>query len=303
MTVSFLLMATACNNDVFIEDPELSEDVEATIEGDGGEATFRIQTKGLERVSIEHVSDATGYTCYNKNGEEIPENSPVSELARINFTGIYTVFDVNIEGDRLTVQSMEYSGEWGHVITIRLEYASWIVRFIEVKVLPGAPMELVRTDYDEGFDVNDAHKTSERVMKATNNGPQPVKIEFKPWLAMQANAKVVAADSWVNFIGRPVDVRLPTYVDGRWVLGPEMNIRLDVKTYYSPRDWNVTVPVEIPANSTVNVVSTVTFGDAGSRGTFLFRIPVSAREFASRFTCEVVEPLSYEISIRDYTGE
>lgn len=35
MTVSFLLMATACNNDVFIEDPELSEDVEATIEGDG----------------------------------------------------------------------------------------------------------------------------------------------------------------------------------------------------------------------------------------------------------------------------
>ena len=271
MTVSFLLMATACNNDVFIEDPELSEDVEATIEGDGGEATFRIQTKGLERVSIEHVSDATGYTCYNKNGEEIPENSPVSELARINFTGIYTVFDVNIEGDRLTVQSMEYSGEWGHVITIRLEYASWIVRFIEVK--------------------------------GTNNGPQPVKIEFKPWLAMQANAKVVAADSWVNFIGRPVDVRLPTYVDGRWVLGPEMNIRLDVKTYYSPRDWNVTVPVEIPANSTVNVVSTVTFGDAGSRGTFLFRNPVSGREFASRFTCEVVEPLSYEISIRDYTGE
>ena len=55
MTVSFLLMATACNNDVFIEDPELSEDVEATIEGDGGEATFRIQTKGLERVSIRTV--------------------------------------------------------------------------------------------------------------------------------------------------------------------------------------------------------------------------------------------------------
>ena len=54
-----LLLTTGCNNDIFVDEPPLGEEeIGATIDGDGGETSFKIPFKGLEHISIDVMSEA-----------------------------------------------------------------------------------------------------------------------------------------------------------------------------------------------------------------------------------------------------
>lgn len=296
------LSIVACNGDIFVEDIGPLEK-EVTVEGDGGSHTIQIRSKGLRQVSIGGFHNDMGCTYYNKAGEEIPYDSPVADVARINYTNRYQIFDVLLDGDNMTFHSTENALGWQDWhLSIGLDY-EYMTEWIDVKILRGKPMEYADIHYDmEQLKSNSVADPRVRTLHYMNAGDFPTRVEIRPYQAAQAYVELIPEESWAKAIHGEIVPVVPTMIDGRWVLAtPGWNTPLDQKWYYKPEaiDRQYSVWVDLEPNSKADVKCSLTCATAEVPFVLTMRNPVSGREDWTLGTCRVVEPVSYEISV-DY---
>ena len=287
-----------CNDEVFI-DRDLDADRMCTIDGDGGTATFTIATKGLEHVTIDHFIDSKGYTYYNCAGEEIPENSPFSELARINWTGRDFILDVFVYGNKIEIKSTENSSGQELDFTVRLTY-DYATRFIYVKISPGQLPELKRLEYTGDFEIEENYQT--RIVareRYINNSGLAQHVTLQPYYGLRSSCTVTPAQSWARYL--EVCMPLPEPSGSGWALGRPMDVEFNNTMYFTPKSQDTKVTVEIPPHSDVTLICSVAFTRVMARGVIEFTKPVSGRENSSEFTCVRIEAADYEIILEDAT--
>jgi len=281
---------TACNNDIFVDDPTPSV-TEMVIEGDGGESTVTFQPKGLKWIGFDVIGATIG-TYYNSNGDQIPSDSPADQVARIKFENIQISLDIYINGNRLTVKCTEHMSVSDWNTYLRLDYGYTTI-FIGLKVLAGMPGDIIAIEYDRDISITE-EIPFQKIFH--NKGPAMISLEIQPYLTTQANVIVEPEASWARYAD--VEIPLPTYVNGRWELGEKKKIQLATNNYYYPSsiDRMMKVPVDIPPYSEMKYH--VTFSTIVMHGNMTFRSP-TGREFNAPFKCTATEPISYEVFINE----
>lgn len=294
-----MLLASACNNDIFIDGPMLDEDLHASVEGDGGTAVFRIPLKGLKYIGLGLTSEGKKFcTYYNERGETIDGNSPDPEVAAtVVFDNDICHFEIIRKGAELTFWSMAnpmYRSTW----TVRLEY-DYAVRFITVEVLQGRPLQLVDVEYlsDLQTDDNAAVKTDR--FGFTNGSSLTQIYEVRPYLNKLSFIKVEPDrhNYWLS--GLAVTMPVPVYVDGRWQFVEKTDIVAGYEYRYQPQDYLTKVDVEVQANSKVSILTDVTYAKAQASGTMTFLNVALDRRLMAYFTVTSIFPTGYEIRVED----
>ena len=290
---------SACNNDIFVEDTRPSEK-EIVLEGDGGIHTLTIQEKGLQKIALDIYGNSNNsITYYDKNGNIIPPETPVSEIARINYTNIYIIFDILLEGNSMTLHCTELTAgnEWD--VPIILDYG-YCLEYINVKIQTGRPMELLRIDYDMAqSEVSEKIKDDAGTVYI-NNSEQVLKVGVRPYMTQQASSVLAPEYSWAKYIN--VETIMPVYAGDKWVLSESAIAAMTAETrYYFPEsiDRLMTVPLEIPAHSATRVTCSITYSNIKVPFYATFINPVSQREFHTSGTYIASEPVDYKIHIEN----
>ncbi len=289
---------TACSNDVFVDEISMPDEQTATVDGDGGRASFAIDVRGLDRISVDLYSDQQrNFTYYNYSGEIIPRNSPASEVAKMVYDNSRVEFIITKEGDRLHFESVTNTvGTLRR--TIRLDY-NYTVRLIEVEVLAGMPMQLLDIEYPDGVRVNDRADVRTHRYTFENGSNEAKQVKVMPYLGEQASILVdpVMFDSWVY--DEELTIPVPVYTGGEWQMQPrQMSPGISYK-YYRPDMMDVAVTYDVAPYASVRVVTDVTYAGATGRGTMRFVNPVTDRRIDVDFKCTSLYPVSYEIHLEN----
>lgn len=295
-----LLFTVGCNSDIFIDEPPLGEEVlTGTVEGDGGEVSFKIPFKGLERISIDLMSESERYcTYYTAAGEVIDRKSPASEVNRIVFENDFTKFEIEKEGKMVLVRSVCSTSEYESSWTIRLEY-SYGVRFIDIKVLPGKPLKMLEVTYPEPLKIEERARVVTNRLVVANNGPLPQSIEVRPYLNELASILVEPerAGLWVE--GEKRTIAVPMFENGSWEIKEKSGIRPGTRYTYEGPDRFSKISVDIPAESKVTVITDVVYTQATGRGYMVFYNEVLDRRIVVNFSVTSLYPYKHEIRIED----
>ena len=292
------LSFVSCNSDLFVEDKTPLE-TSFTIEGDGGSCVARFHPEGLQGIYINSVY-GSDVSYYDRDGNQILKNSPVSEIARINYTTMRRIMDVYIDGDKMTVHSTENASTFAIDFVVRLDYG-YTTEFIEVEVLPGKPMEITSVGYImDQLQANDNAEVRHSTIHYNNNGSLPARIHVKPYQAAQGYCELTTDRDFGVWEYTEGHGELLTLINGSWTTWmPEWPIRLNSKMGYFPLgiDRQTSVPVDIPPHSSADVVCSVRYAAAKVACHVHFRNPESGRETFILASCVVLEPADYEIEI------
>ncbi len=290
---------TGCNGDIFVDGEELPEETGKIIEGDHGHFSLALSRKELKKVIIEHTAeDAEYFRYYGEESRPVPPDCPASELRQIDFENGLQMFTLSLSGDILDFRSYYNCSGRDNSVTVRLEF-DYGVKYIYIVILPGKQLEPIFTDYDSGskFDVTDNFDRVTRTISYTNDGPIPQTVYVQPYINARAQSQVMPDESWAK--GISLDMPLISYFDGHWGLMESADVHLG--SVYLPPVWekDLKVKIEIPANSSVRIVSTVNYSQATGRGKILMRNPSADTNFDLPFTSTTIYPVSYDIRIED----
>ncbi len=289
-----LLFATACNNDVFIDAPDISEDLSATIEGDGGSAEFAITTKNLEYISLDVFSENRKFcTYYNTSGEIIDRDSPASEVYKIVFDNDFTKIEIIKKGKKLFFTSI--SNTWAKCDwTIRLDYG-YTVKFINVTVLQGKPMELLDIVYGD-IETSEYTKIGVDRILMENGSTMDLTTEVYPYIQTSAEILVKPTDpnSWIR--AERFDMPVPVYDGNGWKMEVK-NILPGTSYRYHRPDQMMEVTIEVPAKSVVRVRTDIDYAKVEARGTMFFLNPVLDRQLTAYIICTSSYPIHYDLHI------
>jgi len=291
-----LLLVAGCNDDVFLDEPNMPDILNDTIEGDGGEATFTIPTRGLERVSLNVMSESERYcTYYNAAGGIIDHKSPASEVSRIVFESDLSKFELRRQGKTLTVKSFCSMFDMEACWSIRLDY-SYGVRFIDIAVLPGKPVKLLEVIYHpDGLKIEDRAKVNTQRFEFYNTSPLPQTFEVRPYLGETASILVLPEgyNSWVR--GERLNIKVPVFDNGSWQLKEKQGIMPGTNFTYERPDCMMAVNVDVPAYSNVNIFTDVIYSQAQASGYMIFLNEVLNRKVTLGFTVTSLYPTAYKI--------
>lgn len=287
----------SCNGDIFVEDVGWndSESQEAVIDGDGGRVSFKIPTKNLLRVSIDLYGGKDPYKYYDKEGNEISGDCKASELAKIvgDFTLAY--YEVLLDGDELTVYSLERCSDGYTNLSVRLEY-TYSVRFIHVSILKGQPLQYVETVYDGDMKVDDNADKSVKKATFTNDGPIDQTLEIMPFLGSYKTLWIGDVESWAHYL--PVTMPVLYYDGSEWTF-KKSDVRLENSEKWSPGNYLTKVNVTVPANSKSEIATTLFYTQAEVGGKIVFRKPVTGKELTTPFVMKSLYPYKFDIEINE----
>ena len=293
----FAVAAAGCNSDIFIDGPDVPDTQSATIDGNGGEASFTIPVKGLIKFSFDNVSESNS-RYYNAAGEAIDPDSPASEVARIVRENDFLKIEILKKGSKLTIRStcltFHSEAHW----SIRLEY-TYGTRFIEFGVRPGKPLLLRDVVYGNGLKVYDRAHVTTRRYNVVNDAPLPMSVTIMPYLNELATILVEPERpySWVG--NYTLTLPVPVFTDGEWILAEKNGIRPDTKYSYEGPDRMTKTEVDVPAHAHVNIITDVTYTGAEASGYMLFHNEILDRQIIEKFKVRSLYPVSYEIRIED----
>lgn len=243
-----MLISQGCNNDVFLDEPDMPEQTSVTLEGDGGEASYIISKKGLEHISLDLFSENERYcTYYNRQGEKVDSKVAASDLGTIVFETNFTLIKIVKDGNRLTIRSLCNASSMEDHYGIRLEY-DYGVRFINIVILPGLPLKITDINYDSQLHVIDDGRTVTSRSSYTNDTSMPWDIQLRPYIQAYATTLVEPVQTWAK--DGELTMKVPVYADGEWTLAERDGIRLGVAAKYDlPLSQQmITEPIMVPAN-------------------------------------------------------
>lgn len=257
---------------------------------------MRFQPKGLEKISIGD-SWQHNITCYNQAGEEISADSPMSEIARMSCNTDGYSFSVLLNGNELTVHSLENATGGALYIPVVLVY-DYTTRLLSLEIRPGEPMLLVDFFYSmENLKSNPRAKTDHMTERFVNDGDKAFNVELRPYLGVESTALLTTErlyDGWWQNL--TVDIPYPTLAGDQWTVSQTTHsTRFETTEYYTTADWNHRVNLEVPPHSSVKVTTTIRFARAEVPFWATFRNPVSGHESLCTGTCTVTVPAEYHL--------
>lgn len=297
--ISILLMAPACNSEVFLDEPDIPEETSLTIEGDGGEATVSIPTKALKCISLDLMSEAEKYcTYYNLQNEPVGRDVAPSQLGSIVYETNSIALKIIKNGLQITIRSICNTNEFTYHYTLRLEY-DYGMRFINFDITPGQPMTLLGIEYDPQLHVIDDGRIVTSHTRYTNNSSLPQTIEVMPYLNRYAMTLVEPAPDgmWANH--ETLTMKVPVYNAGTWELAEREGVKIGETLQYSVPHQMLKVPVTVPANSEVEIIKRVIFSAAKNDGTITYENLQLGKRLKVNFTTTSYYPVDYEIRVEN----
>lgn len=297
ITVISLLLC-GCNNDIFVEDTTVSEST-LTIAGDGGRGSVRIKRSGLKWYGLDVQGGKYPITCYDREGKEVPVESPASDIARINYKSVDLWFDITLEGDELTVVSTENCGLLKIQFSIKLDYG-FKNEYVYVVVEPGKLMEFEGMEYDwSRVSINPTAKIDKGVTTYINGSEYNMHVDFHPFINSKATVVYDPEDSWADYLD--AFVRVPVLKDGEWSLGEERSVTLASQNKFTPTsaDMSISVPIDIAAGDSLKVSNYIRYSSMTVPFEVKYRNPVSGRRFSTTGLCTATEPTDYEVRINE----
>ncbi len=297
------VMVSSCNNDIFVDrNFNLPEETEITIAGDGGYDELAYQPRGLSRISVGRIiSSGAMFSYYDRKGVEIPQDSKPGDIGSIVYNDPFCEFSIGFSGNRITFSCLQNCTEEKLVVKLRLEY-DYAVKSIVVNVEPGEPMFMFDWKYDSDYTVDYDFRTITDSRLYNNNSSNPIVVYVAPYRSATAISRVVACDVWAD--GKIVDMPLPTFntfddddTDSEWIYMSRGEYKIGSDIRYEINDAVQTVPVEIPANSSVRITVDVACLKAEFHGEMKFIAPVYSSEYSTRFIYQMVEPWKYTIKV------
>lgn len=296
------VIATSCNNEIFIDrNLELPDNSLLYIAGDDGHEEIEFQPKGLRHIYVDRISSRlSAFTYFDRDGKEIPADSPADRVSSIYYNDPFCEFSIGISGNMMYFSSQQNCLD-EMIVTLELEY-DHVTKCITIHIEPGQPMFLSSWDYKKEYSVE--NHFSSRTFRSTyeNKGSVPVTVYVMPYRnGPQGLAKVTPYEHWAD--GKKIDMPLPSFdryiedSDPEWNYVSHGEIGIGEIVSYELPKGDVRVPVEVPANSTVQIVVDVTFMKAVFTGDLKFVAPVFGREHSTGFKCEVLEPDGYTINV------
>ncbi len=293
-----VMMATGCNGDIFSDEPALPYDTDVTVEGDGGVAVVNIPLKDLEYITLYRYATQHDCTYYNAAGEEIPSNSPASEVSMIVYESDFNRYEIHKQGSQLIIKSICSTFRYDNHDEIYLEY-SYGNRYINVTILPGKPLKLDSVEYS-GVLMSDDEAQTKTVSKIFFENTSSVDISGTeyPFLNDQPYVFIDAlANSWANDIPLTLDVLM--YENGKWVFREKSDVRPGYKSYYRGPDPMTEVHYSVPATSKGYIITEVTYAGAEMSGTLYYRNEILDRTIPVGFNMSSYYPVSYDIRIEE----
>lgn len=297
--ISILLMATACNSEVFLDEPDIPEETSLTLEGDGGEATVFIPTKALKCITLDLMSEAEKYcTYYNLQNEPVGRDVAPSQLGSIVYETNSIGLKIIKNGSQITIRSICNTNVFTYHYTLRLEY-DYGMRFINFDITPGQPMTLVGIEYDPQLHVIDDGRIVTSHTRYTNNSSLPQTIEVMPYLNRYAMTLVEPAPDgeWANH--ETLTMKVPVYNAGTWELVEREGVKIGETLQYSVPHQMLQEPVTVPANSEVEIIKRVIFSSARNDGTITYENLQLGKRLKVNFTITSYYPVDYEIRVEN----
>lgn len=284
-----------CNDDIFIDRVDLPEMTEVKLLPEGDDHTMIIPVKGLRSWGIENAEPSEYMTYYGPGGVVGPD-SPASELTSIWFEDFHSAFGVSINGNYLYFNNLYNCTGKDENITVFLRYEDG-TRFVNFYIPAGEKLKVDWVSYfGNGFDVTPDVETSVNTVTYANNSSETVRVYVMPYKSTPAKAFLSADEPWVKDI--EVEMSLPVLFDDSWGLHSDgFILNCDTPYEYKSINSDMRVPRDIPAETEVKVVKSVSYSKVLCRGEMYIRNPYTDDVFVSAFTLTTLYPVSYEIKI------
>ncbi len=292
------VLFSGCNNDIFLDDSESTDTVSVTLEGDGGEISIPISTKNLLSIDIQYYGSASLTTYYNKKGEIIPNDSPVSEVSRIVYDSGINSFEIIKDGKTLTIKSIYQTDSYERESIIDIEY-SYGYKSIKAEFLPGKPLKLIEVNYSEDLFISSIVHINSYRYGFHNYGHVPQIMPIFPYKYEEASVLVEGTDVYHKIPGKDLTIPVPVYVNGKWVIQEKEGITPDVKYIYDGPDRNTKIDVEIPPYSSINPLVEVVYTGASNVGKMVFLNEITGKKYTYDFYVKSHYPISHRIYVNE----
>lgn len=299
LSIISLITLSGCNNDIFLDEPLMPDDLSATIEGDGGEASFTIPTKGLEHISFDLIGDVNRYcTYFNHSGSIIDSNSPAHEIAKIVYETDFSKREIIHNGSKLIIRSICYTSDYESKVGIRLDY-SFAVKVIDINILPGQPLVMENVAYHGDPVLIESTLVKTSAIQINNQSESDKVWEDFPYINAFGEILVEADRNsrWLSYELLPIEV--PVYENGKWTWQIKDNLKADIKYTYRRSDYMHKVELIIPAKTVVRVFSDVRYVQAKASGTITFLNKILNRRIMADFNVSSIYPVNYEIRLEE----
>lgn len=287
-------LLTACNGDIFLDEPALPYETNITLEGDGGVAVVTIPLKDLQGIGFRYFDTQINTTYYNATGEKIDNKSPVSEISLIVYESDFSRFEIHRQGSRLTLKSVCSTYKYDNHDEIELEYR-YGYRRIQVTILPGKPMKLESVHYNGPLSFNTETKVSSRIGFENTSPTDLVCTEF-PYLNQQPYVFIEPMSLWAK--DTSVAMEVPVYENGEWVI-KEKTLSPGKKSYYPGPDYMTSVDISIPGATNGYIITSVDYECAMVSGTMYYVNEILDRRVPVDFNLSSFYPVSYDIRIEE----
>lgn len=294
-----VIALSGCNNDVFLDNHDMPEYESVAIDGDGGEMVFTASLDDLEYFGFDIMSfEEHCYKHYNFAGEEIDRGSAPQEVSRIVYETDFSKMELVRNGSTFTVRSICNASRWNSYKTLRFEY-SYGVRFKEIEILPGRPLEIVDVAYPDGVRVMERARVSTCGVMFHNGSSLSQSVELRPYLNELASVLVVSDDpsSWIN--GERFRMPVPVYVGDGWRMVETDGIVPGTRLSYEGPDRMTVANVDVPPLSHVKIITDVIYAGAEGEGYIVFRNETLDREILENFIVTSLYPIGYEIRVEN----
>lgn len=297
--IIILMVLSGCNNDIFLDEPLMPDDLSATIEGDGGEVTFTIPTKGLEHISFDTIGDEIRYcTYYNHSGSIIDVKSPASEVAKIVYETDFNKREIIHNGTQLTVRSICSTDNYERTIGVRLDY-SYTIQTVKICILPGKPLILENVEYHGEPVLTESTLVKTSAVQINNQSESDKVWEEYPYVNALGEI-LVEPDRYSRWLlGEPLPINVPVYDNGQWIWEVKEGLKGDIKYTIRRPDYLHKVEVIIPANTVLRVFSDVTYVQAKASGTITFLNEILNCHITVDINVTSIYPVNYEIRIEE----
>lgn len=293
-----LALNSACNNDIFIDGPDLPWESNATVEGDGGSASFHFSTKSLESIELEIFSDPKGSTVYlDSKGETMPDGKDVARIAKIVYDNGCDRMEAILHKGNLKFISVENpTAIKSAEIVLNYSYGS---KYIYIDLTPGRPMEFIEPWSTCELDIIQSDRLKTFYHTFTNDSPEEKTVDIYPYWEAHAVTTTHPTDyySWANEIN--VNMIVPAYENGEWTVDMLSNTLPYTTASFSRPDIFTPVTLSVAPNTTITATVTVFYSKATLTGSLLFRVPLSERIFSVGYTASTSYPISYTIDVQE----
>lgn len=293
-----IMLAPACNNDIFIDGTALDPETYVEIEGDGGEWSKSIPANGLLSYSVNlDFEDQKYLTYHGKNGAHADAGTAASELESIEYESPAAHYSIGISGKKLYINSYYNASQHDIEVTLWLNY-DYDAKAIRLTIKKGSPLELAHFAYDDGYSyMEDVEKETYRT-SFINNSSLTQQMIIKPFANARASIRFIVIQTWAN--GMAFDIPMFIYNGSEWqtkdardmILG-EGSLNVDIE-YIDKKET-----IEVPANKRAVVTYTVYYNEAQKYGRLQLYNPITLQTNEVEVFCESTFPVRYEISI-DY---